>query len=590
MSTLAKTQRKFFTSERLGRILPIVLVALGVSLMLFIVAPYEIYSTNKTEFKFVFADFALFSALYALALFTLIGLVLFLLPRKVYLVFYAMTVAFFLLLFLQTNFLNAGVNSLAADGTGELPVSTFMKVLNTVIWIGVVVGLGLFAGLFKKKELTKTICLILSVALLATQLMNFVSTALATSGDDKSVMEQLLEEEPDYVPTFLTDKNLTTVSSNRNVIVFCVDRFDALEYAEPAIANNKSLFKELEGFTYFSDHISMYGHTYPAVAYMLTNVEHDGQTRKDYFNEAFTSNQTLSKLNEQNYSINVYTDAYYGYYNAYYMPDYIDNTETASFESLDTVVREPYQLALFMSQISFFRSFPFLLKTTVGNVTTATCNGQVLYSSDELENPEYTTDMLNIHEKVNSEDFTTTDENVFSFIHLSGCHAVEYDDDFKPTKSKDVQMALRNSFKIINRYLKEMKRLGVYEDATIIITGDHAVPQDDYSDLDYSAMTALFVKPSGVGTGDFKTSTAQVSHQNLWGTIFKSEGIAVENIPSSVFDVEEGVNQTRKHVWQAFNLTYSEFTDHVYEIKGKGSEFANWTKKAEKTHFKNLYE
>lgn len=589
MSQTTKIKKKFFSSERIGRILPIILVALGVSLMLFIVAPYEIYSTNKEEFKFVFSDFVLFSALYALALFTLISLVLFLLPRKAYLVVYAINCAFFLLLFLQTNFLNAGVNSLAADGTGELGISVFMKVLNTVIWIGLIVGFAIFAGLFKKVEITKTICLILSVALLSTQLINFMSVSL-TSADGMSYMEQMLKEDPNYVPTFLTDKNLTTISENKNVVVFCVDRFDALEYAEPALNNDKQMFSELEGFTYFEDHVSMYGHTFPAVAYMLTAKEYGAETRKDYFSNAFSNNETLSVLDSKGYSVNVYTDSYYGYYNAFYFPEYVDNTETVSPETVGRKVRTPYQLALYMSQISFFRSFPFLLKTKLGDVATATLNGQVESYSEELENKEYTTDMRNIYEKVNGEDFTTTTENVFSFIHMSGCHAVEYDDDFKPTRSKDVKIALRNSFKIINRYLKEMKRLGVYEDATIVITGDHASPQSDYAKLRKSAMTALFVKPAGVGSGELKTSKSQVSHENLWGTIFASEGIVSGMNSRSVFDVSETETVARKHIWQSFNRTYSEYTDWVYEVNGKGSNFNSWIIKEEKVHFKNLYE
>ena len=589
MSQTTKVKKKFLSSERIGRILPIVLVALGVSLMLFIVAPYEIYSTNKEEFKFVFSDFVLFSALYALALFTLISLVLFLLPRKAYLVVYAINCAFFLLLFLQTNFLNAGVNSLAADGTGELGISVFMKVLNTVIWIGLLVGFGIFAGLFKKVEITKTICLILSVALLSTQVINFASVAL-TSADGLSYMEQMLKEDPNYVPTFLTDKNLTTVSENKNVIVFCIDRFDALEYAEPALNSNRQMFSELEGFTYFEDHVSMYGHTFPAVAYMLTAKEYGAETRKDYFSSAFSDNETLSVLDSEGYSVNVYTDSYYGYYNAFYFPEYVDNTEIVSPETVGRKVRTPYQLALYMSQISFFRSFPFLLKTKLGDVATATLNGQVESYSEELQSKEYTTDMRNIYEKVSGEDFTTTTENVFSFIHMSGCHAVEYDDDFKPTRSKNVQIALRNSFKIINRYLKEMKRLGVYDDATIIITGDHASPQSDYAKLRKSAMTALFVKPAGVGSGELKTSKSQVSHENLWGTIFGSEGINASINSRSVFDVSETENVNRKHVWQSFNRTYSEYTDWVYEVNGKGSNFNSWKIKEEKVHFKNLYE
>ena len=121
---------------------------------------------------------------------------------------------------------------------------------------------------------------------------------------------------------------------------------------------------------------------------------------------------------------------------------------------------------------------------------------------------------------------------------------------------------------------KEMKKLGVYKDATIIITGDHADPKNDYGTIDASRLTALFVKPSGVGDNNegLKISSAQVSHENLWGTIFKSEGIEVSGFKPSVFDVSETENQNRTYVWDYHNRAYTKFYRCEYKINGSASD------------------
>ena len=126
-----------------------------------------------------------------------------------------------------------------------------------------------------------------------------------------------------------------------------------------------------------------------------------------------------------------------------------------------------------------------------------------------------------------------------------------------------------------------MKRLGIYKDATIIITGDHADPKYDYGEIQNAKLTALFVKPSGSGsnngTGEkLNVSSAQVSHENLWGTIFKSEGISVSGFKPSVFDVKENENQTRKYLWDYHDHAYTKYWRCNYTINGSARNLSNW--------------
>jgi phosphoglycerol transferase MdoB-like AlkP superfamily enzyme len=196
-------------------------------------------------------------------------------------------------------------------------------------------------------------------------------------------------------------------------------------------------------------------------------------------------------------------------------------------------------------------------------------------------------------------DFTTDStgkDKQFTLIHVSGCHSVPYDDNLKTAKGKtktNINVSLRNSFKIIGEYIDEMKKAGVYEDSTIIITGDHGYADDNLKLLNKPKVTTLLVKPSGVGEGvAMTTNTAQVSHANLWGTIFQSEGISFDEsvYGKSVFDVPENEPQTRKYVWHRFVLSHTSYTENIYEIKGSGKNFDNWSKISTKEAKRELYD
>ena len=136
-----------------------------------------------------------------------------------------------------------------------------------------------------------------------------------------------------------------------------------------------------------------------------------------------------------------------------------------------------------------------------------------------------------------------------------------------------------------------MKRLGTYDNSTIIITGDHSHPVDDFAPLECIRMTTLFVKPSNQTGMEMQTSSAQVSHANLWATIFKSEGIAFDEAEfgKSVFDVNENEDQVRSHVWQKFDPLYTHYEEQIFEIKGSARNFDNWVIKSRKKINKELY-
>ena len=600
-NTVAKKPKKqkqpYFNAERKARIVFSILVSIAIPFIVFIGAPLQIYCSNIEEFRFIFTDVIGQTLLFFFGCSLIFFCSLFFVPELAYKILRGIYLGLAFMLFLQSNYLNGGLHSLSGDTSQSVIEMAGMPavVFNTVLWSAVIVGFTLASVFVKKKDIVGAVSLVLAVMVMATQTINTGVTALTTDFAGANAVSGMKKEDPEYVPTFLTTSNLTTVAEDRNVVLFVIDRFDSKKYYE----TNKNIvdpyLKDWGGFTYFEDHISMYGRTYPSLAYMLTRHKlENGQGRKEFFQEAYGNNKTLSKLDEEEYSINLYTDSYYGYYDAFYLPDYIDNKIITSEESLRREVVQEWSLFRSSTFMGLYRILPHVFKDTFGTTSSAIVNQFVVYTSDDLTHPQASTDLKQAYQEVTRETFTANGDKQFTCFHISGCHDVFYDTDWSKTpmsKRKDIKISLINSFEILNEYIKEMKRLGVYDNSTIIITGDHGFADSRTGDLIMDKITALFVKRAGETEAKVKKSKAQVSHDNLWATIFASEGIAFDEAEfgKSVFDVDENEDQVRSHVWQKFDPLYTHYEEQVFEIKGTAREFKNWTIKSKKKINKELY-
>jgi len=554
------------------RVLPTILLSVTLPLVLCVLIPLEIYGNNLDEFMFSLNGFLPTCFLFALLLSALIFAGLFFLPQKGYRVACTVVATLALMAFLQGTYLNAGMSSLAGDNLGDKTISVFSKVLNLVIWIVVIGGGIVFTTLFDKKNLSGIITLAICAVVIIAQAMGPVVVIMTNNQIFTAKEDRLVSEDATYTHRILTKQNLTTVSTSGNVFYFCVDRFDQL-YAEQALTECPEVFDCLDGFTSYTDNISLYGHTFPGVSNLLTSKKFDTDLRRgEFLDQVYNQNDTLQVLAQNGYKINLFTQPYYAYTDAYFLPDYVSNVADAKSYK----VKNKPLLALNMMGIAAYRCLPILAKPVAGSISSATCNNQVeSMGTNGFE--EFSTDMKNTWESVSQATFNSTGDKNFTFIHVEGCHGVDYDEEWNSVGifgNKDIMISLKNSFAIIDVYLQAMKDAGVYDDATIIITGDHATPVNDFAKLGEPSRTALFFKPSGSNHDEVKYSNAQVSHDNVWAAILQSEGIAVpSSLGKSLLEIGENEQTTRYYYWHTYGLTFSEY---VYEIEGSGKNFANW--------------
>lgn len=574
--------------NRARRVVPALLCGFSVAFPYFLGGPLDIWVGNRAEFAFTVGDFIGWSVLLFLGVWLLLSALLLAMPERVYPIFLGLTAWFGVMSCFQGLFLNFGMNYLVGDyGDAQKP-TLWMMILDTVLWVAAGVGCVIGALKMKKHELVRMIATVLLVVVCGMQLVGCVSLlpsvlASETETDTESAVETETEgrapsTDPEDSATevetetetiaeeagsmYLTTAGLNTVAPGKNIVIFVLDRFDT-NYYDDLIKKDPDMFDFLTGFTAYPDNISLYSRTYPAVASMITGVRNDfSKGAEDYFAKAYGTSDFLKTLKQNDYAVRIYTADYYGYRDASVLAGIANNLNaTSGYRVTNTGKLLGNMLAL-----SAYRYLPTLLKSTI-TLSTESFGGIGVYG----EAPAYEINDAAVIETLDgglSID-SSCGQNAYTLIHLNGCHV----------SSERVESAARSCFAMIKNYLNEMKRLGVYEDATVIITGDHPWAVDDYVEPTTTRLTALFVKEAGRAEESFWVSNAQVSQENnLLATLVKSAELKTDRDWGLAYsEVPEGVDVERHHL---FEFTYENNTSAIldFRVMGSGRDLANWEK------------
>lgn len=591
ISVSKKTKTPYRGFTRSERLVPSILLSLAIPFTIFFFGPFEAICKNSEMLDFTFMDLLAPSFFISLAVAFALFLVVWNLSGRVFDIVYTLLFGVGFMLYLQGNYLNLGLNAVEGDGVGVSSYGGTASMINLIIWIVVLSAVMVSVLLVRKKrEVLRLAMIVVMVAVVGVQVMMF--TLLSFTTDAWTPLNQRyddaeLSETSDYLPSILTNANLTELSSEGNVIWFVVDRFD-YTYVQKILKTEPEFFDNLDGFTMYDNHITKYARTFPSIAYMLTGVENDYSTgRIEYFENAYGNGTFLKEMKENGYKVNVFTEKYYAYHDANVFDGVVDNLSSSDVYE----VRDRMGLWGDMTRLTLFRYLPFFAKGWVGVINTSDFNGYIEY---EANKPLFDSGMKDVYDWMTAEDFTTFEgDKNFSFIHINGCHMPNsYYEDFSLVLDEsdkwDSNLAMRVSFKLVNYYIEQLKELGLYEDATIIITGDHASAISDTKDLSGSRVTTLMVKKKGESGTPMEVNSAPVEQSQLLATIFQSEGIVPKNdYGTSIFEVQEGDDVKR---YYHFQKTVSGGDDVlvIYEVVGDAKNFKNWTK-IEERNVGNLY-
>ena len=573
------------------QLLTILLCNLFLTLTVAFFSPMEVLLINLKEFYFSFANVWWLQLLLALGAALVLTLVMYALPPRAGQIAAGVSLGLGLAAYVQALLLNGKMIVLSGE---EMSVSSAEKTWNLIIWGAVVLAVLLAVILFggRRWKGTNLAMRFAAAALTVMQLVAFISTTLTTDLSGKQVGH------------FLTTEKEFTMSKDENAVVFVLDTADGA-YVRQMMEEYPELNEILSGWTWYPNATSMYSRTFPAIPYMLSGekffFDHDPY---EYVEEAYQKSSFLPGLFNAGTDIRIYS--WNPEYVATSADPYVANSTPfffGKFENMDlpNLERNIMNMGLYKSMPYQFKD---LFKYDISSINISSFKG--LDEGSELAsfvNGEF--DIAGIDQEAGmytykDEEFnyafdnamTVTDEyqKAFRFYHLLGVHPGYYwDEDLYPADEEEEGMpepyrALRGSFLNIELCINQMKELGIYDKATIIVTADHGYSGTggDGTTLDrvVTACPLMMVKPAGSDTSvPLAVSHAPVSQEEIFAAVEKGLDVKVSGTGSGKTFSEFAEDEKRERPYYfiaSWDYAGPEICLREYVIDGDAEDIANW--------------
>ena len=510
--------------------------------------PNELYLTNMDEFTNPYVSF--FLSLLSGAI--VIGLVIVLLAVvvlsvKTFDLFKLLLFGIVLMNYLQYIILNGKLELLNGN---EQEWATATCITNLCLWIAVIVIVTLIG--IKKKNVIKLyngICLYICLI----QLITLGFMCLTSEFDNGSQKAGV------------TNYNSLKLSDGDNIVVFVLDNFDNKWFQELKAAD-EAFTAPLNDFCFYDNVTSQFAHTSTAIPFLLTGVEWSEEIAEGYVHIAYERSNFLTDIKEGNFDVGVYT------HGGYLADKEFNNLSNYGQE----IVRKSNVLKTIsvMWKCSMYKTMPFIVK------------GSYMYYTDEINDmveKQGTWDIDNdipFYESLIKEGLSVSDEfeNAFRFYHMRGAHSpyylsedMQYD---KAGRSVSREGQERGCLKIVYEYLEQLKALGLYDSATIIITADHGrgVAYDHDKNMpEMPSMPILLVKEAFQKNEKMQINHAPVTQKEILPTIIRTIGKDYSAYGNCLDEILSDYKRERSYI--------SIYKNYIiqYAINGDANDIRNWS-------------
>lgn len=459
--------------------------------------------------------------------------------------------------YVQGNFLNGEM--LLMDGTVQTWGST-QKIVNGIVWL-VIVALAVYVNYnARHRSICKKIVQGICVFICLMQVLSLIFMIITTEFPD---------EEDKFV---LTTNSMLELDKENNVIVFILDWFDR-QIMDDILEQQPDFTKNLKDFTDYTNATSCYAYTAMSVPYLLTGVEWEYEMGSaEYCKYAYERGSFLSDIESKNYSMGVYTgSSYVGDSEREKLLNYSNERKMLlGFKKAFYVMNDTskYKMAPFAAKQFFFYTTDDV-EEIVLNSGKYTINNDIAFHS-ELQRKKLSFDT--------SGDYS----GAFRFYHLKGAHALfNMNENFEEVKEDNTQLSqARGSLKIVYEYIDEMKKLGIYDNATIIITADHGQnanimkKSDSEVAYDMTSTPILFVKlPDEHHDEGPIISSAPVSHTEFAATVINAIGGDYTKYGRTFAEI--GEDEIRERIFVQYAPSKGKY--NKYAINGDANEADSWT-------------
>lgn len=518
--------------ENVGLLLSVLLVTMTLAVF----GPIELYFTNSSEFWFSLKDVFLISAILTTTFMVLLTGIGFLLRGKARKIYSALLFVLGVLFYVQGNYANIDYGAL--DGTAiDWSGYQLYGILDTLGWLALIVVT--FMLFLKNHKLFLTIQKYGSLFIVATQTLTLVILMVTSQGGT--------QEKSNY---FLTTDGMYDIGSNENIIIFILDAFDD-EYFEDIVTAYPDETKEsFKNFVRFNNASVGGAQTKIGLPAILTGEPFlGGESYSEYVMRAFDSDGLYTDLKQNDYDIRVYT------HSSFVPPEseaLVKNQASSGYAASSY-----FGLSGKYFILTCYKYMPHILKPCFW------------FYSEEFEQyktgnsgESYIIDDLKFYENLKEDGLHSgNSENAVRIYHLNGAHSPYSLNEYaEAVNSEDTsaQQQARGALFIVNEYMSQMKKLGLYDNSTIILMADHGSEDPAHG--------ILLVKSKNANS-DYCETDVPVSYFDLHETLFECIGKEEGN---SFFDIS--ADQERDRYFYLNNTESGKMQVNEYRIYGHMNE------------------
>lgn len=477
-----------------------------------ILGPLEIYFGNEKDFAFSYGDFFWLLLLIAIAVWAIGSLLVAALPEKLCVITNAVILGIAIASYIQNMFMNVKLSE--ADGSpmnwNELKSFT---TINLIIWI-VILALVICGSVFLKKYWTK-------ISMGAAAFFSLIQIVAVIS----LVLPAITEHKESGNLQMATDERFQVAKEN-NIIIFVLDTFGNTQYEE-ALKKYPEIAEDLSDFTFYNNADCHYYCTFPSMTHMLTGNEFDfNATSEGWMQTAWTSERAVNfyqTLHDDEYTVNLYSATPgYVYGDLENLYGKIDNVR-----GVDTIVKKGI-LVKRICKMSIYKYVPYIVKPYF-EVLSKEFDSVVEYAEGDSctdDNGEFYQLLLN-----NPLEISNDMKNAVIIQHIFGTHQpYTLNQNAEIVEEADRIDTIKGLSVILNEYMQQLKDIGMYDDATIIITADHGAWYGG------DTQPIFFIKQSGETHEALVVNEAPISLDDMQATILSLAGEDYSAYGTSIFD------------------------------------------------------
>lgn len=586
-----KINRKLLDKKK---IFAAAILSISISFTVFFFSPIEVFLGNQKEFLINFEQAAiplLIVSLVCSAAVLTILILLYKICEKAFEIALRLVLGILLAFYMQSLFFNGKMSS--QNEIISYPDDLKTNIINFIVYYFILfVPLIIYAAAHKKSDikwLNKGNKLIVPYAASLIFLMQLCGTSVTVLNTDLNKNENTYSSYFSYEPAM-------SLSTEENIVVFLFDRLDSL-WMDEVIERYPEVKDELEGFTFYQNNVSHNTNTFPSVSQMLTGVYYKGENWVDYLDTAWKSGTIPHELKKNGYNVNLFIDKTTEFNNYKQLEGICDNIEYCQRSDYSFNYIGKNGIIPTMTRFSFSRTLPYIFKESMTKDIAPGFSNEFISYLPEI-NEKLAPVAIESKSDIKFNNYIKTyglksdsGNKTFTFIHLNGAHGQNesvsalYNDP--ESQGFDRISTARGVYEIIFEYLRQMKKLGVYDNSTIIIVGDHGRVasglDNGMNELNFAITTGLLIKPAQSGSEPLKIdSKSELSNDFFMASIFEYAGIGHSAYGYSYNDIINGnlhpdrYQQTFQYV-EAGEIIYKT----LYKITGDARDFDNWEAQAE---------